>query len=104
MCFSLSHLPLQLSVTGCEAGAFLEYVTVADVQSLKDNAGCYTVLPNEGGGIIDDAIVNKVNDGHFYVVANAGCADKDLRHLTVSGWCWPPTLLTPPSNSPVEDR
>ncbi len=104
MCFSLSHLPLQLTVTGREAGGFLEYVTVADVRSLKDNAGCYTVLPNEGGGIIDDAIVNKVNDDRFYVVANAGCADKDLQHLTVSGWCWSPTLLTPPPNSPVQDQ
>ena len=60
---------------------------MADVQSLKDNSGCYTVLPNEEGGIIDDAIVNKVKEGHFYVVANAGCADKDLAHLMVRGWC-----------------
>ena len=74
-------------MTGREAGAYLEHVTVADVQTLKDNSGCYTVLPNAEGGIIDDAIVNKVTDGHFYVVANAGCADKDLDHLTVSSWC-----------------
>ena len=83
----LCHLTVQLTVTGREAGAFLEHVTVADVHSLKDNSGCYTVLPNVDGGIIDDAIVNKVKDGHYYVVANAGCADKDLDHLMVRSWC-----------------
>ena len=56
---------------------------MADVRSLKNNSGCYTVLPNSRGGIIDDAIVNKVDDRHFYMVANAGCADKDLDHLMV---------------------
>ena len=38
---------------------------------------------NDSGGIIDDLIVNKISSESYYVVANAGCADKDLKHISV---------------------
>ena len=42
-----------------------------------------SVLTTESGGIIDDLIVTRTGEQSFYVVANAGCADKDLLHLRV---------------------
>jgi len=36
---------------------------------------------NEKGGIKDDCIITKDQDGKFFVVLNAGCKDKDLEHL-----------------------
>ena len=42
-----------------------------------------SVLTTESGGIIDDLIVTRIGEQSFYVVANAGCADKDLLHLRV---------------------
>lgn len=36
---------------------------------------------NEQGGIVDDCIVTKVTDEHFYVVLNAGCKFKDMDHM-----------------------
>ena len=65
----------------------MEHVTVADTRGLRDNKGTYTVILNESGGIVDDAIVNRISDTRFYVVANAGCADKDLAHLKVRPVC-----------------
>lgn len=41
------------------------------------------MLTTESGGIIDDLIVTRTGEQSFYVVANAGCADKDLLHLRV---------------------
>ena len=41
------------------------------------------MLTTESGGIIDDLIVTRTGEQCFYVVANAGCADKDLLHLRV---------------------
>jgi aminomethyltransferase len=78
--FDVSHM-LQLMLHGKDAGDFVEHVTVADTRGLRDNKGTYTVILNESGGIVDDAIVNRISDTRFYVVANAGCADKDLAHL-----------------------
>lgn len=45
--------------------------------------GTLSVLTTENGGIIDDLIVTRIGEQSFYVVANAGCADKDMTHLHV---------------------
>ena len=47
-------------------------------------AGTLSVFTTDNGGIIDDLIVTRTGEQSFYVVANAGCAEKDLLHLTVS--------------------
>jgi aminomethyltransferase len=54
---------------------------VADLQALNMNTGTLSVLTSGNGGIIDDLIVARTGEESFYVVANAGCADKDLLHL-----------------------
>lgn len=46
--------------------------------------GTLTLFTNEKGGIIDDLIVTKTDQGHLYVVSNAGCADKDSAHMKVN--------------------
>ena len=56
---------------------------VGDIDGLKDNQGTLTLFTNSRGGIIDDLIVNKTNEGYLYVVSNAGCADKDLPLMMV---------------------
>ena len=45
--------------------------------------GTLSVLTTDNGGIIDDLIVTRTGEQSFYVVANAGCADKDMEHLKV---------------------
>lgn len=50
--------------------------------------GSLTLFTNEKGGIIDDLIVTKTDQGYLYVVSNAGCADKDSANMKVGvcGW------------------
>merc|ERR1712106_862105 len=74
--FDVSHM-LQTRVWGKDRIAFMETLTVADVQALNSNQGSLTVFTNDQGGIIDDLIVTKVED-HLYVVSNAGCRHKDI--------------------------
>jgi len=54
---------------------------VADILSLKTGGATLSVFTNELGGIIDDTVIQRQDD-HIYVVCNAGCAEKDLRHLS----------------------
>lgn len=75
--FDVSHM-LQTKVTGKDRVQFMESLVVADVAGLQDNHGTLSVFTNEKGGIIDDLIINKTDEGYLYVVSNAGCADKDL--------------------------
>lgn len=58
----------------------MESLTVADIKELPLYSNMLTVFTNEKGGILDDLIISK-QDQHLYVVSNAGCADKDLKHM-----------------------
>jgi aminomethyltransferase len=67
-------------LTGKDRVRFFEQLVVADLQTLPEEHGTLSVYTNEDGGIIDDLIVTNENNS-LYVVSNAGCADKDLKHL-----------------------
>jgi aminomethyltransferase len=77
--FDVSHMG-QLKLTGKDRVEFIERVTVADVKNLPIFTGMYSLIPNEQGGLIDDTIVTNAKD-FLYVVVNAGCFDKDWKHL-----------------------
>lgn len=49
------------SLQGKEVVSFMEKLVVGDIASLKDGQGTLTVIPNERGGTIDDAVVTKVS-------------------------------------------
>ena len=57
---------------------------VGDIAGLKENHGTLSVFTNDNGGIIDDLIINKTQEGYLYVVSNAGCIHKDLPLMKVS--------------------
>jgi len=71
---------LQFKLHGNDRVKFLESLVVADIDGLVDNTGTLSLFTTESGGIIDDLIINKTPE-HLYVVSNAGCADKVLKHL-----------------------
>ncbi|XP_077466244.1 aminomethyltransferase, mitochondrial [Stigmatopora argus] len=78
--FDVSHM-LQTKVHGKDRIKFMESLVVADISELKDNQGTLSLFTNDKGGIIDDLIVTKTDQGYLYVVSNAGCADKDSAHM-----------------------
>jgi len=78
--FDVSHM-LGSSIRGKDATAFLESLVVADLKGLKDGTGTLSVMTNERGGIIDDTVITKINSDNYYVVLNAGCAEKDQKHI-----------------------
>ena len=60
------------------------HLSLQHVHCTTCTAGTLSVLTTDSGGIIDDLIVTRTGEQSFYVVANAGCADKDMAHLRVS--------------------
>lgn len=70
----------QLRIWGDARVAFLESCVVGDIQSLEVNQMRLSVLTNEAGGIIDDCMITRKQD-HIYMVINAGCKEKDIKHL-----------------------
>ncbi|XP_043102758.1 aminomethyltransferase, mitochondrial [Puntigrus tetrazona] len=78
--FDVSHM-LQTKVYGRDRVKFIESLIVGDIAELKDNQGTLSLFTNIKGGIMDDLIVTKTDQGYLYVVSNAGCADKDSAHM-----------------------
>ncbi|XP_026863396.1 aminomethyltransferase, mitochondrial isoform X1 [Electrophorus electricus] len=78
--FDVSHM-LQTKVYGKDRVKFIESLIVGDIAELKDNQGTLSLFTNAKGGIMDDLIVTKTDQGYLYVVSNAGCADKDSAHM-----------------------
>lgn len=79
--FDLSHMA-ELSVTGPQAAAFLDYALAANVSALPLSRAKYTMILEPDGGIIDDLIVYQNAPGEYLVVANAGNRDAVVAELT----------------------
>ncbi len=77
--FDLSHMG-ELHLSGPEALAFARYAVVSDPGTLEPGQAQYSMLCAADGGIIDDLIVYRVEDGYL-VVCNAANHDAVASHL-----------------------
>ena len=71
--FDVSHMG-EIEVEGPRAQELLQSVLSNDVAKIEPGDAQYTLLTNEGGGIIDDLILYRLAHGQFYLVVNAGLA------------------------------
>ena len=77
--FDVSHMG-QARLKGNDAAAALETLVPGDIKGLAEGRTRYTVLTNDGGGIIDDLMVtNGGND--LFLVVNAACKEADFAHI-----------------------
>lgn len=77
--FDVSHMG-QLRFHGADRIRFVEWVTCADIQSLKVDRGRLTVSLNEQGGVRDDMIVTRC-ENHVAAVVNASRAAVDIAYF-----------------------
>jgi len=77
--FDVSHMG-QIRLRGGGAARALEALVPGDLETLAPQRMRYTLLLDEAGGILDDLMVTRVEDGLMLVV-NAACKDADLAHL-----------------------
>ncbi len=83
--FDVSHMG-EFFITGDDALAFLQKVTVNDVGKLAVNQVQYSAMCYDDGGIVDDLLVYRLPD-QYMVVVNASNIDKD--------WQWMQQHLPP---------
>ncbi|MGR8930493.1 MAG: glycine cleavage system aminomethyltransferase GcvT [Gammaproteobacteria bacterium] len=77
--FDISHMG-QCRILGERAAEEMENLTPGGITGLAIGQQKYTVLTNAAGGVIDDIIVTRIDEG-LSVVVNAGCKDKDFVYL-----------------------
>jgi aminomethyltransferase len=77
--FDVSHMG-QLLVHGRAVDAALETLMPGDFQALADMKPKYSLLLAENGGILDDLMFTRWDDG-LYMVVNGACKWDDIAHL-----------------------
>jgi aminomethyltransferase len=78
--FDVSHMG-QVEVDGPGAHAFLQSVLSNDLDRLGAGRAQYTLLTNDGGGIVDDLIAYRRADDAYLLVVNAANREDDVAHL-----------------------
>ncbi|MBZ9677170.1 glycine cleavage system aminomethyltransferase GcvT [Mesorhizobium sp. ES1-1] len=78
--FDISHMKL-FRVSGPQAVELLNRACPLDAGALEISRSKLTFFLNEKAGILDDLIVTRLGDSSFMVVANAGNAVADEKHL-----------------------
>src|SRR4051794_19277868 len=59
--FDLSHMG-EITITGAQAGDFLDYALIGNLSKLKPGRARYTMICDEQGGILDDLIVYRTEE------------------------------------------
>jgi aminomethyltransferase len=77
--FDVSHMG-QLRLSGADPAAALETLVPGDIRGLLAWRMRYTLLLNEAGGILDDLMATRLDDG-FFVVVNAARREADFTLL-----------------------
>ncbi|MFZ0966034.1 MAG: glycine cleavage system aminomethyltransferase GcvT [Candidatus Bathyarchaeia archaeon] len=78
--FDISHMG-RVIIKGADSEHFLNYVITNDVSRLSPNSAQYSVMCNENGGIIDDFVIYRLEEGKFMMVSNATNREKDYNWL-----------------------
>jgi aminomethyltransferase len=78
--FDVSHMG-EIEIRGPEAQKLTDFVTTNSVAKLKTGQAHYSGLLYETGGFVDDILVHKVADDHYFLCVNASNQEKDFEHI-----------------------
>jgi glycine cleavage system T protein (aminomethyltransferase) len=78
--FDVSHMG-EIEISGPKAADLVNYVSTNDANRLKLGQIHYSGLLFEHGGFVDDILVHKVNDNHFFICVNAANQEADFEHI-----------------------
>lgn len=75
--FDVSHMG-EVEVTGKNALAFIQYLTINDATKLVDGQVQYSAMCYPEGGVVDDVTLYRFGPEHFLFCVNAANIDKDF--------------------------
>lgn len=78
--FDVSHMG-EAEVKGEKAFEFLQKITTNNVSRLVDGQVQYSAMCYEDGGIVDDILVHRFNENHFFLCINASNVEKDIEWM-----------------------
>ena len=78
--FDVSHMG-EVEVKGTDSLNYLQKMLTNDISKIKNGGAQYTAMCYENGGTVDDLLVYKIEDNHYFLVVNASNIEKDYKWL-----------------------
>ena len=78
--FDVSHMG-EIEVHGDQALDLVQHITCNDAAKLEIGQAQYSGLMTERGTFVDDLLVHKISDRHYFLCVNAGNQDQDFEHI-----------------------
>jgi len=75
--FDVSHMG-EVEITGPQALDYVQYLVTNDISVLNDNQIAYCFMCYPDGGVVDDLLVYKFSNDHYFLVINASNVEKDV--------------------------
>jgi aminomethyltransferase len=79
--FDVSHMG-EFELKGENALALIQKVSTNDASVLVDGKAQYSCMPNGNGGIVDDLIIYRISQNHYFLVVNASNIEKDWNWIS----------------------
>ena len=74
--FDVSHMG-EIEIEGKEAKEFLQFLLTNNVERMFDGSIIYSLMCYETGGVVDDLLVYRFSENHYFLCVNASNSDKD---------------------------
>ena len=78
--FDVSHMG-EIEIAGPEAKQLIQYLVTNDIETMQNNQALYTLMCLETGGVVDDLLVHRFSDDHYFFCVNASNSDKDFQWI-----------------------
>ncbi|HLI35563.1 MAG TPA: glycine cleavage system aminomethyltransferase GcvT, partial [Terriglobia bacterium] len=78
--FDVSHMG-EIEVRGPRALALLQHLTSNDVSRLRIYQAQYSALMYPQGSAVDDCVIHRLGEDHFFICVNAANTDKDFEYI-----------------------
>jgi len=84
--FDVSHMG-EIEIRGPQAFDLVNFAATSAVSKVVNGQAQYAGLLYDHGGFVDDILVYKVADDHYFLCVNASNQDKDYEHIcSVNRW------------------
>ncbi|HKV48247.1 MAG TPA: glycine cleavage system aminomethyltransferase GcvT [Candidatus Acidoferrales bacterium] len=78
--FDVSHMG-EIEIRGREALNLVQWVSCNDASKLAIGQAHYSGLMTDRGTFVDDILVHKLSDEHYFLCVNASNQDRDFEHI-----------------------
>ena len=78
--FDVSHMG-EIEIQGPSAKSLIQKLMTNDIDSMHYNQALYTLMCLENGGVVDDLLVHRFSEDHYFLCVNASNAEKDFQWI-----------------------